>query len=158
MKKRRELTLLPIRQALFVITLALPILSAQAESRAPQSTEGEIALEMFGLIAEQSGCSAFAAAWFDLGTQQVRFRCAETLADAELLTATSSKKTKFMIDISTAKEEYIQRFGNAGLHRPISLLAYLLANFRGKANQRTMSAPVLVYRPITQSILPDEKN
>ena len=55
------------------------------------------------------------------------------------------------IEVSRAKAGYRQRFGNAGLRRPISLLAHLLVNFRENANQRNASAPLLVYRPIVQS-------
>ena len=151
MKKPRKLTARPKLQVLFAISLSLAIVSAHGESRAPKPTEGDIALELFGLIAEESGCSTYAVAWFESATQQVHYWCFETLPEAQGFTATVGTEIKFLIDISRAKVEYRRRFGNAALRKPISLLAHLLVNFRERGNQRSASAPVLVYRPIVQS-------
>jgi hypothetical protein len=131
--------------ALFAISLLLAIVSARGESRAPKTSEGELAIELFGIVAEQSSCAIYIVAWLDSVTQQVRCRCAETLPEAKHFAAKLETKAKLLIDVSKAKDEFRRRFGNGGLHRPTSLLAYLLFNFRDEAIQRHASAPVLVY-------------
>lgn len=133
------------------ISLTLAIVSAHGESRAPKPTEGEVALELFGLIAEQSDCSDYAVAWLESAIQQLHYRCIETLPEAQRFTATVGTEIKFLIDTSRAKAEYRRHFGNVGLRRPTSLVAYLLVTFRGKANQRNASAPVLIYPRVRQS-------
>jgi hypothetical protein len=143
---------------LFAISLALAIVSAYGESRAPKSTEGEVALELFGLIAEQSGCSTYAVGWLDSVTQQVRYRCTDMLFELRHFAASLGRETRFLIDIPRAKAEYHQRFGNAGLPRPTSLLAYLLVNYRGKAHQKNAAAPILIYGRENHSEYSVEKN
>jgi hypothetical protein len=151
MKKPQKLIALRKLPAFFAISLTLAIVSAHGESRAPQPTEGEVTLELFGLIAEQSDCSDYAVAWLESAVQQLHYRCIETLPEAQRFTATVGTEIKFLIDISRAKAEYRRHFGNAGLRRPTSLVAYLLVTFRAKPKQRNAFAPLLVYRPIVQS-------
>ena len=154
MKKPRELILLPIRQALFAISLTLPISSAQAQSRELKYTEGEIAIELFGLIAEQSGCSRYVVAWLESTTQQVRFRCHDTPVDIQRFTATLGNKPKFLIDVLVANAEHRQRFWNVGLTRPTSLLAYDLVSYRRRGNQNGATSPMLIYT----RVVPGETN
>jgi hypothetical protein len=130
---------------LFAISLALVIVNACGQTRASKANEGEVAVELFGSIAEQSGCSTYAVAWLDSVTQQVRYRCANTLFELRHFAASLGRGTRFLIEIPRAKAEYHQHFGNAGLPRPTSLLAYLLVNFRGKAHQKNAAAPMLIY-------------
>jgi hypothetical protein len=151
MKKPGKPIALPKLRAFFAISLTLAIVSAYGGSRAPKPTEGAVALELFGLIAEQSDCSDYAVAWLESATQQLHYRCIETLPEAQRFTAIIGTEIKFLIDISRAKAEYRRHFGNAGLRRPTSLVAYLLVTFRAKPNQRNASAPILVYRPIVES-------
>jgi hypothetical protein len=136
----------------------LAIVSAHRESRAPKQAEGELAVELFGLIAEQSGCSSYAVAWLESTTQQVHYWCVETLPEAQRFTATVGTEIKFLIDTSRAKAEFRRYFGDSGLRRPTSLVAYLLVTFRAKPNQRNASAPVLIYGPIVKSERLDKKD
>ena len=143
---------------LFAISLALVIVSAHGQSREAKTNEGEVAVELFGSIAKQSGCSTYAVAWLDSVTQQVRYRCADTLTEVQHFSTTFGSETKFLIDILRAKAEYRQRFGNAGLPRPTSLLAYLLVNYRGKSHQKNAVAPMLIYGRENHSEYSVEKN
>jgi hypothetical protein len=126
-------------------SLTLAIVSAHGESRASKVTEGELAVELFGLIAEQSGCSKYAVAWLESTTQQVRYRCHDTPIDFQRFTATLGNKPKFLIDVIAATAEYRQRFGNAGLPRPTSLLAHDLVSFRRRGNQNGARSPMLIH-------------
>ena len=145
MKKPRKLIALPKLRALFAISLALAIVSARGQSREAKTNEGEVAVELFGLIAEQSGCSTYAIGSLDSVTQQVRYRCTDMLFELRHFAASLGREMRFLIDIPKAKAEYHQRFGNAGLPRPTSLVAYLLVNYRGKWHQRNAAAPMLIY-------------
>ena len=143
---------------LFAISLALLIVSAHGQSREAKTNEGEVAVELFGSIAEQSGCSTYAVAWLDSVTQQVRYRCADTLIDLRHFAASLGRETRFLIEIRRAKAEYHQHFGNAGLPRPTSLLAYLLVNYRGKLHRKNAAAPMLIYGRENHSGYSVEKN
>lgn len=143
---------------LFAISLALVIVSAHVQSREAKTNEGEVAVELFGLIAEQSGCSTYAVGWLDSVTQRVRYRCADTVFELQHFAASLGRETRFLIDIPRAKAEYHHHFGNAGLPRPTSLLAYLLVNYRGKAHQKNAAAPMLIYGQENHSEYSVEKN
>jgi hypothetical protein len=143
---------------LFAISLALVIVSAHGQSREAKTNEGEVAVELFGSIAEQSGCSTYAVAWLDSVTQQVRYRCADTLFELRHFAASLGRETRFLIDIPRAKAEYHQQFGSTGLPRPTSLLAYLLVNYRGKSHQKNAAAPMLIYGGEFQNRYSAEKN
>ena len=67
----------------FAISLALVIVSAHGQSHESKTNEGEVAVELFGLIAEQSGCSTYAVGWLDSVTQQVRYRCTDMLLELQ---------------------------------------------------------------------------
>lgn len=143
---------------LFAISLALVIVSAHGQSRASKANEGDVAVELFGSIAEQSDCSTYAVAWLDSMTQQVRYRCADTLFELRHFAASFRRETRFLIDIPRATAEYHQHFGNAGLPRPTSVLAYLLVNYRGKSHQKNAAAPMLIYGQENHSEYSLEKN
>ena len=130
---------------LLAILLALPIANAQVQSRELKATEGEIAIELFGLIAEQSDCSRFVVAWLESTMQQVRYRCHDSSADIQQFSVTLGKKPKFLIDVLVAKAEHQQRFGNVGLPKPISLLAHKLIGYHETGNRNRATAPILIH-------------
>jgi hypothetical protein len=119
--------------------------SASVYGREPLPNEGEIATELFGLIAEQSGCKAYAVAWLDRTQQQVEARCAATLAQAQQIPAGVAWQTRFVVGVSTARTERKRHFG-ATLPKSATVLAHLLTVNRERRGPRDFGAPLLLYR------------
>ena len=65
----------------FCLTISGSLSGAYGESRDTRRTELELAVELFGSIAEQSRCSIYAVAWVDPVTQQAVSCRAETLLE-----------------------------------------------------------------------------
>lgn len=68
--------------------------------------EFEIAVEPFGLIAEQSRCSTYIVAWVDPLTQQVASRCAKTLLKVDRAVDLIAAKMRFVIDVPKSLAEF----------------------------------------------------
>lgn len=141
----RERRIQNIRRFCLLMALGLPTTNVGAQGRSDAASRGEIAIELFGLIADESACPTYAAAWIDRVTQQVQTRCAETLDLAKTIIASSRNKTRFLIDIAIAKSGYEKRFGSKIVGRLPSLLANFLGQNRDENNSRNASAPVLIY-------------
>ena len=152
MTEPRKLIALPKHRVLFAICLVLATVSAKAQPRESKATEGEIAIELFGLIADQSGCSNFVGAWIDNSSQQIRSQCTETLTEAEAILAGKRTKIRFVIDVGRAISEYRRRFGLSSLPKSAQVLAYRLANVQAKAQPKRLGSPLLIYQTQHKSL------
>jgi hypothetical protein len=146
MKKRRKLIALPKLRAFLAISLTLAIVSAHGESRASKATEGELAVELFGLIAEQSGCSRYVVAWLESVTQQINSRCAQSVAEFERIKFGARVSTRFFVDVPKAKIDFRNQLSSTSLPRSTAVLAYLLKNSRERQRKRDQATPLLVYQ------------
>ena len=141
-----------------LVSLGLSATSAAAQGGIATTSEAKIAVELFGLIAEESACPVYAVAWLDRPTQQIQSHCAKTLEQAEKIIASSRNKTRFLLDVATAKSDYEKQFGLTSMRRPSSLLAHLLGANRHDHHSHHLSAPLLAYlqsarlNPFTKTI------
>ena len=145
MIKRKSL-LHGISRLCLATLLTLLATSGAAQSSGAEPSEGEIAIELFGLIAEQSGCAIYAVAWLDRATQQVYASCAETTQEAPQILASSGAQFRFVLNVSITREHYQKTSKSILPRRSASVLAYLLANTRVDHRSGHNRAPLLLYR------------
>ena len=119
--------------------------NSTAQNRSSQYREGEIAVELFGLIAIQSKCDLYVVAWINRVTRQVEAKCAETIERSEQIANSTGAETRFLIDAETAKADYKKRFGLTSIGRSASVLVHLLATERTERRSKFSNAPLLIY-------------
>jgi hypothetical protein len=129
------------RCILLTALCALPLTSA-GQSRTLMS-EGEIAGELLGLVANESGCPTYAVAWIDRVTQQVRAQCAEEIREAQQIAAKSGARMRVLVDIVAAKAEKKSRRSN--LTRSAAVLAHLLTSPNTFISHANGGAPILIF-------------
>ena len=146
------------------------LLTLSATNGAEQSSnelhrEGEIAIELFGLIAEQSGCPMYAVAWLDRVTQQIQTRCAVTIEQSKRIAASRDSMTRFLVDIEAAKSDFKNKFSLAGMRRSTALLTHLLTKNLTQRRSKKASGPLLLYfktddhkrsAPIAETAIPHQ--
>ena len=147
---RRNEPLQIIWRLCLVVLLGLSATSSAAQKRSAQPSEGEIAMELFGLIADQSGCPKFVVAWVDRATQQVQAKCAETIDQSQQILTSTVAETRFLLDIETAKADYKNGFGLTSMQRSTAVLAHLLTNGHAERHSKKYRAPLLLYLQIDQ--------
>ena len=135
-------------RACLVLLLGLSVTSHAAQSGSAQPSKGEIAIELFGLIAEQSACPKFVVAWVDRATQQIQSKCTETIDQSEETLIATAAKIRFLLDVATAKSDYQKQFGLASMPRSTSVLAHLLTNSHAGNHFKKNRAPLLLYLQI----------
>ena len=146
---RRNEPLQIIWRLCLVVLLGLPVTSYAAQSGSAQPSEGEIAIELFGLIAEQSGCRKFVVAWVYRANQQVHAHCADSLEKVEQMLVSSDAAVRFVIDVSIANGSYQTKSESKAPKNSAALLAHLLATARHSDSTTRNQAPLLLYRQST---------
>lgn len=126
------------------ILFALLTASTSLCAREPRQNEGELATELFGIVAEESGCETYAVAWLDRAKEQVEARCAATSMSARELAFSLPSTTRFVVDVSVARAEY-QRHVGVRLPRSATVLAHLLTVNRNRRGPKEVGAPLLLY-------------
>ena len=119
--------------------------NSSAQTHRKIINEGAVAVELFRLIADQSGCDTYVVAWLDRVRQQVLAECTETIEQSRQVLASSGASTRFVIDVSIAKIDGREPLNSIVPKRSASVLAYLLArpNRAGEFDNR--NAPLLLY-------------
>lgn len=97
------------------------------------------------MIAEQSGCKAYAVAWFDRVKQEVETRCAETLAQVQHMPVGLRWRARFLVDVQTARTERKRGVGGS-LPQSATILAHLLTASGHRRWPKDDGAPLLLYR------------
>lgn len=153
---RRKRPTLEMSKYCLVALLALLATNSIAQNRSGRSSEGEIAIELFGLIAIQSNCDLYIVAWINRATRQIEGKCAETIEQSEQIATTTAAETRFIIDVETAKADYKTRFEQKSFRRSASVLAHLLTNERNERRSPQGNAPLLIYLQETRGKLSND--